>query len=239
MFRVAICDDNSFDLSTMSSYLAELRSAGIFAEVTTYSSGTELISEYEKGHRFQCLILDMLMTPLDGISTAREIRKYDSYVPILIVTSTVQYALEGYQVNAWRYLVKPVDKNLFLSEIASIYREQDIEKPNCFIVSNETGMHKIRYADIMYFESNLHVIKLRTLDNEYIFRGSISDIEERMTPYHFSRVHKSFVVNLAHVKTIYKASLLMENGDTVFLSKHRSAKLYEAMLDYAEQKYDI
>ena len=67
-------------------------------------------------------------------------------------------------------------------------------------------------------------------DREYTFRGSISEIEERMAPYFFFRVHKSYVVNLGHIKTIAKSSLLMENGDSVFLSKHRSAKLYEALL---------
>ena len=238
MFSVAVCDDNSYDLSTMTAYLSELRPSGINAEVTTYSSGAELAAAYKKGRRFHCIILDMLMTPLDGISTAKEIRKYDVHVPILIVTSTVQYALEGYQVDAWRYLVKPVDKQVFIKEIAGIYRELSLEKPNYFIVSNSSGVHQVRYTDIMYFESNMHMIRLRTLDSEHTFRGSISDIEQRMEPHRFLRVHKSFVVNLGRIKSIYKNSLLMQNGDEVPLSKHRSARLYEAMLDFAGNGYD-
>jgi len=238
MFRIAVCDDSSFDLSTMSSYLSELNSSKIYAEVYPFSSGAELISEYEKGRSFQCVVLDMLMTPMNGIETAKKIRAFDIHVPILIVTSTVQYALEGYQVNAWRYLMKPVDKKVFLDEIISIYKEQEQEKPNYYTVSNETGLHRVRYSDIMYFESDRHRIKLRLQNGEHYFRGSISEIEERMAAFNFFRVHKSFVVNLRHIKSIHKGNLLMENGDTVFVSKHRSAKLYEAMLDYAEQSYD-
>ena len=233
-FQIAICDDSSFDAEALSSYILELKSQGIFPEISKYGSGPELLEEYKKGRRFHCVILDMLMVPMDGISTAKEIRSFDFYVPILIVTSTAQFALEGYQVNAWRYLVKPVDKELFLRELVAIYREESFEKPNCYVVRNETGIHRIRYSDIVYFESDLHTIRLRTMKEEYTFRGSISEIEERMAPYFFFRVHKSYVVNLGHIKTIAKSSLLMENGDSVFLSKHRSAKLYEALLNYAE-----
>ena len=214
-FQIAICDDSSFDAEALSSYVLELKSQGIFPEISKYGSGPELLEEYKKGRRFHCVILDMLMVPMDGISTA-------------------QFALEGYQVNAWRYLVKPVDKELFLRELVAIYREESFEKPNCYVVRNETGIHRIRYSDIVYFESDLHTIRLRTMKEEYTFRGSISEIEERMAPYYFFRVHKSYVVNLGHIKTIAKSSLLMENGDSVFLSKHRSAKLYEALLNYAE-----
>lgn len=234
IFQIAVCDDSSFDTETISSYILELKNQSIFPEISKYSSGPDLLEDYKKGRRFQCVILDMLMVPMDGISTAKALRNYDFYVPILIVTSTAQFALEGYQVNAWRYLVKPINKDLFLKELVSIYKEETLEKPNCYVVRNEAGIHRIRYSDIVYFESDLHTIKLRTMKEEYCFRGSISEIEERMAPYFFFRVHKSYVVNLSHIKTIFKSSLLMENGDTVFLSKHRSAKLYEALLNYAE-----
>lgn len=233
-FQIAICDDSSFDADTISTYILELKSKGIFPEISKYVSGPELLSEYKSGRRFHCVILDMLMEPMDGISTAKELRNYDFYVPILIVTSTAQFALEGYQVNAWRYLVKPIDKELLLRELISIYRDEALEKPNCYVFRNETGIHRIRYSDIVYFESDLHTIKLHTMNEEYSFRGSISEIEEKMMPYFFFRVHKSYVVNLGHIKSVFKSSLLMENGDSVFLSKHRSAKLYEALLNYAE-----
>ncbi len=67
------------------------------------------------GRKFDIIILDMLMKPLNGIETARLIRKYDSEVPILIVTGTVEYAMDGYQVNAYRYILKPVDKAYFFT----------------------------------------------------------------------------------------------------------------------------
>lgn len=239
MFRIAICDDSEYDLNTIVANLTGLKEMGVYADIQLFRSGQDLIEEYKKGQRFQCLILDMLMEPLNGIETAQEIRKMDTYVSVLIVTSTVQYALEGYQIDARRYLVKPVDKALLLKEVSEIFREQNLDKPNCFVVSNGTGMHKIRYADILFFESTLHMIRLRTMQDEYFFRGSVKEIESRMEPYHFFRVHKSYIVNLAHVKTIHKNSILMTNGESVFLSKHKAAKFSAAMLDYTEKQYDI
>lgn len=86
---------------------------GITAGKCAFLNGRELVHQYERGRKFDIIILDMLMKPLNGIETARLIRKYDSEVPILIVTGTVEYAMDGYQVNAYRYILKPVDKAYF------------------------------------------------------------------------------------------------------------------------------
>lgn len=238
MFYIALCDDNPFDLSELSADLAELKDGGMHTEILTYVNGPSLVEEYERGRRFHLLVLDMLMEPIDGIETAKRIRKYDASVPILIVTSTVQYALDGYQVNAWRYLMKPVDKAVFVREVRDILKKQEAADAHYYIVSNEQGITKVRLDDILYFESDQHTIRLHTLAGEHVFRGALGDIEEKLAPQHFVRIHKSYLVNLRYVKTVFKNSIRMENGDEVFVSKYRSARLYEELLNYTEQTYE-
>ena len=127
MFSVAVCDDNSYDLSTMTAYLSELRPSGINAEVATYSSGAELAAAYNKGRRFHCIVLDMLMTPLDGISTAREIRKsMGEDVPILLISaydwSEIEENARGAGVTG--FISKPLFKSTLYYGLKP-YAEED------------------------------------------------------------------------------------------------------------------
>ena len=115
MFRIAICDDNKYDIKAISSALDVLRGEGVEFELTAYTDGFSLIKAFEAGTRYHLLILDMVMDSINGIETAKRIREYDVSMPILIVTSTREFALEGYLVNAWRYLTKPLDTERFLS----------------------------------------------------------------------------------------------------------------------------
>lgn len=120
MFYIALCDDEWQAVEILTGYLSEIKRSGLQLESVPFLNGRELVHQYERGRKFDIIILDMLMKPLNGIETARLIRKYDSEVPILIVTGTVEYAMDGYQVNAYRYILKPVDKAYFLQEVRTI-----------------------------------------------------------------------------------------------------------------------
>ena len=94
MFRIAICDDNKYDIKAISSALDVLRGEGVEFELTAYTDGFSLIKAFEAGTRYHLLILDMVMDSINGIETAKRIREYDVSMPILIVTSTREFALE-------------------------------------------------------------------------------------------------------------------------------------------------
>ena len=104
------------------------------------------------------------MDSINGIETAKLIREYDSSVPILIVTSTIQFAMDGYRVNAYRYILKPVEKEGFLTEVRNILDQAGQTTQEYFTVSNESGITKIKMDDIYYFESDVRTINLHTKD---------------------------------------------------------------------------
>ncbi|MBC8584092.1 LytR/AlgR family response regulator transcription factor [Youxingia wuxianensis] len=235
MFYVALCDDSKIDLQILTTYLSELKKSNYHMEVLTFNDGYELVKTYKNGRRFDLLVLDMCMDSINGIETAKLIREYDSSVPILIVTSTIQFAMDGYRVNAYRYILKPVEKESFLTEVRNILDQAGQTTQEYFTVSNESGITKIKMDDIYYFESDVRTINLHTKDMQYSFTGKISEIAQRLEAFDFVRAHKSYVVNLKNVKNIFKGIITMENNDTVFMSKHRSKEIYERFLSYTEK----
>ncbi|MEG2193005.1 MAG: response regulator, partial [Oscillospiraceae bacterium] len=117
MFYIALCDDERKDLDILTEHLKDLPWNKYKYEAIPLQNGEDLVEMYRNGRRFHLVILDMMMKPMSGIETAVNIRRYDADVPIIIVTSTPEYALEGYKVSASRYILKPVDKSSFLQEV--------------------------------------------------------------------------------------------------------------------------
>lgn len=238
MYHIALCDDSEYDLREISLALRGLERFGVKYDERWYTSGRELIDDFAEGEgHYHLLILDMLMDSIDGIETAKALREYDVSLPILIVTSTVQYALAGYQVNAWRYLTKPVDPDELASEVYAALKDSEATDGVRFTIANDSGLTRVRLSKILYFESSLHTITLHTMQETLSFRGTIKGVEEQLRDRGFFRIHKSFVVNLRHVKSLRRAAVQMVNGDELDVARPRAQALREALMDEAEREH--
>ncbi|MFA6808502.1 MAG: LytTR family DNA-binding domain-containing protein [Eubacteriales bacterium] len=232
MFYVAICDDEQKDLAVIAGYLKELNRRTYRMEILPFNNGQNLVATYKKGQRFDLIILDMMMEPLNGIDTAKKIRVFDTQVPIIIVTATVEFAMDGYKINAYRYILKPVEKEHFLKEVRHILSELSREESLYYSFTNECGLNKIKLADIYYLESNLRTIRICAKNKNSFFTGTLCDIEEQLKNQNFVRIHKSFIVNLKYIRNIFREQLVLENGELLPLSRRKSHELREKFLGY-------
>jgi DNA-binding LytR/AlgR family response regulator len=221
VYLIAVCDDDPLAIKTISKHLEDLHNHNLPYELTPYRNGEELVRDHERGHRFHLILLDMIMKPMDGITVARHIREYDPLVPILIITSTTEFAVEGYKVNAQRYLLKPIEHEE-LMQVALPLLEESLNREMRHFSFNVDGKPvRVRLDQILYFESNLKQMSLVTLTERYTFLGTISDIEGRLRSEGFERIHKSFVVNLRYVNRLQAQSLTLDNGLELPVSRHR------------------
>lgn len=235
MLYIALCDDERKDLDTLTGFLEELPDAGYQMETVPLQSGAELVELYRQGRRFHLVVLDMMMEPLDGIETARQIRRYDTDVPILIVTATPEYAIDGYSVNASRYILKPVDRKAFLQEVRGVLDRSKTQKSHYYSFTCDSGIIKLGLDDIRYFESDLRTITVHTHGPCYSFTGRIKALEQELAPYDFVRVHKSYIVNLRSVHRIFKDTVTLSDGGEIPLSKNRSKEIHALLLHYMEK----
>ena len=233
MFRVAICDDSPADLQILHRYLDEFKNA-VPLEIVSYGDGKELADDYKEKNTFDLIILDMMMEPLNGIETARRIRKTDPDVTLLIVTATVEYAIEGYTVNASRYIVKPIEKNEFFRTLHNICALLEKRKEHIFSFPSINGFTRLKLDDIYYFESQLRQIRVVSSLGAYTYTGKISQIEEQTKEHGFIRIHKSFIANMHHIHNIFKDSVTMDNKDVLPLSKHKHKEVQQHFLNFVE-----
>ncbi len=233
MLNIAICDDNSADLSSLVKLVQKIDDMDI--KIYMYLNPSECIKDIENGIHFDAFLLDILMDEYNGIDIAREIRNTHVDTPIFFITATYEFALEGYEVRAMRYYLKPVDETSLLQDLIYLLKQAEIKKNSFLIISNTQGLFKIKTSEIYYIESMLRTLQVHTKTETYTMIGKISDLEEKLKSNNLIRVHKSFIVNLAYIKNIFKDTITLDNGNEVLLSKHRSKEVHNQLLNYVRE----
>lgn len=234
MNQIALCDDNLRDLELLRAMLLELGGEWDM-EIAAYASGRELGQALDQGRSFDLFVLDMCMEGLNGIETARLVRRLDQEVPILFVTATPAYAVEGYSVRAYRYLLKPVDPAALREAVDGVLRRKNAPRPY-FTFVNEQGVTRLRSQDIFYFESDVRTVVVHSGGTSHAFTGKISHIAQRLEADGFIRIHKSYVVNARHVASVERDTIAMEDGTVLPISRHRAKEIRLAMLRYMEEQ---
>lgn len=230
---IAVCDDDPVAIQTVIKHLDSLKARGFQYEITPYHNGEDLVEAHRQGHRFHLILLDMIMKPINGIATARALREYDPLVPILIITSTTEYAVEGYQINAQRYLLKPIDHDELMAAAIPLLQESINREERAFTFSYEGEAVRVRLDSILYFESDLKLVRLVTADTQYAFPYTLTQIEAELTEEGFERIHKSFVVNLRYVSKLTHQTLTLDNGDELPVSKHRYKDILRRLMQFS------
>jgi len=198
-----------------------------------FNSGEELLENYLKDT--DILLLDIQMGIINGMDTARKIRTLDEDVEIIFITSLIEYALEGYEVRAYRYLIKPVKYDDLKEYIINCIKEVDIK--NKYIMVKEQGSRiKIDINEITYIEVQKENLTIHTLNQIYKIKGTISNIEKEINCSRFCRCHKSFLVNLEHVKSIKQYASILENSEEVPVSRYRFKETKDKFFDLIEDR---
>ena len=235
MFRVAICDDEATSLQ-LNTLLTEtiLKEEGISYEIRTFDdieAMTEAISR--PGQPFDVLLSDILAAGMNGIEAAERLRSIGEKLDIIFISSTAEYALEGYKVQALRYLKKPVDTDQLREALLISYRKT--AQKEGLSLSSEGKLYNIDYKDIIYAESQARDVELTLKDRQLVTHMKISDLE-KMLPDYFFRCHRSYIVNLLEVENIERYQATMKNEDYIPISQQQYTEMKNRMFQCQTRK---
>lgn len=228
--RIAICDDEEIYRIELKSCLNKL----LFdtdCEIDTFSDGRILLTRFEE-RPFDIVFLDIEMPEIDGITLARKLRATSDSVFIVFLTSHIEYALEGYEVNALRYLTKPADPNKVKEIIRYVQDKQN--NAHQIIIKSEGEDILIDINNIIYMESMDKNVRIVTSKEEYITRYNLSDYEEQLKNFGFFRIHRGYLISLNKVKRIVKNDVVMDNEITLPISRNNVKTLKDTLYAYVE-----
>ncbi|MDD3339028.1 MAG: LytTR family DNA-binding domain-containing protein [Lachnospiraceae bacterium] len=196
---VAIVDDEKMQRDIMSTYLTRLgEKFKVQIQMDEFVSGDMFLKQYKSG--YDVIMFDVDMPGINGIDTARKIREIDQNVIIMYVTNIAQYAIMGYEVEAIDYILKPIGYDEFSMKFQKVIRKVQQKADQYMLFEFREGLKRLKISDFYYIEVQNHNLHYHCQSGEYHMRGSMNTQENELRGYHFSRIHKSYLVNLAHVK---------------------------------------
>lgn len=219
--KICICDDDK----TQCEHLKDMILSHGSHEVTTYYSAEQLLFECENEYAFDIIFLDIQMKNINGIDCARKIREKDKGVVIVFLTAIADYVFEGYEVNAIRYLLKPLQENK-CHELLELV-QSSMEKEKMYLFVNKT---KVNCENILYIESYGHYCIIHADDIMEVKIG-ISELIKEL-PSTFIQTHRSYIVNMEHIESIQKDKCLLDNQEMIPISRNSVKKVNEAFMEY-------
>ena len=217
MIKVAICDDEkefADKLETKISEYAKREQIEIVGE-KHYNAESLLDSPLET---YQILFLDVKIGKDNGIEVGRELRKRSINSIIIYISSYIEMAPMGYEVKAFRYIIKNDLEQVFQYTLKDALEE--LKKRNkIYEIKSQGKTEKILLAHILYFESFKRYVVIHTVKGDYQQYRKISDLEEELKEMGFSRIYKSYLVNMAHISYIKNGEAYLNNGKRLQCSK--------------------
>lgn len=164
---------------------------------------------------YDALFLDIKMPGEDGVTLAKRLRSMKDNVSIVFVTGEKEYVMEGYEVGAVNYLLKPVDTAKVEKCLDRIYKESGSQEPYIILDTGET-MLKLLQREIYKIEVFSHKLVYTTERGEFEVYSSLKEAEKELQEGYFITCHRGVLVNLMHVTTIGRNNLVLADSNTGF-----------------------
>lgn len=226
--NIAICDDEPVFLKQLHRKISELKVPD--CQIHEFSSGKDLLSCFVKG-MYEVIILDVEMPELNGLETAEKIRQMDKSVIISFLTNYAEFAVRGYEVNAYRYILKGQPDYLYMQQLRSIFEECQ-QRFRMYQFSNKNLAFKFRLIDILYFEGHKRKIIVFTSTGELEYGGNFTDICSELLKYNFILVNRGLLVNLEKIYNISKSDIILSNGKKIPIGRTYKDEVVSRYLDF-------
>ena len=225
MIRVAVAEDMAFEREALLRHLNRYaQERGEELACTAFENGEALLRGYGEG--FDLLLLDVAMPRVDGLTAARRIRRQDERVVILFITSMVQYAVQGYSVDALDFLVKPVSYTGLRLRLDRALARIAQNQPLRIQVRSVSGLCSVPVSEIRYVETCNHRVVIHTADEELLTDRTMKQIEAELAGQPFFRCHTSYLVHLRYVDRI-QGNEIEVDGSRLLISRYRRRELMD------------
>lgn len=233
MFRIAICEDEKAQREYLVNLLERWQTLSREkTSVDTYISAEQFLFEKEGKQPYNLLLLDIQMGKMNGVELARKVREQDTKVSIVFLTGIKDYAIEGYEVGAVRYLLKPVKEAELFALLDRLCEEAKEQKEDFFLFQTAGVTNRVSFSEILYAEAEGHYVCLKTSEKEWKWKENISARSDELEAKGFFLLRRGLYVNLAKVEQIGKTECALENGEVLPVSKARYQALNEAFIAY-------
>lgn len=232
MLKIAFVDDDKESIETYSQYAKKVLGTDRFCVFDTFSSPLNFIDNYKSG--YDVLFLDIMMPGINGLDVARKIRKIDSNVTIVFITTLARCAINGYEVGAFDYVLKPCSYDDFEVRFRRVlhYIENNKNTNEKITIKTKDCISIINVNDIVFIESDAHYLTYHTIDDALTQRETLKEAVEKLDSTRFSSCNKCYLINLRFVEKIDDLFVYLAGGTKIQVSRLKKKSFIQALTNY-------
>ncbi len=238
--KIYICEDQTECRDALVAVLREAAADnGWTFQMSCFANGLLLLEEIRRRNAAgellpEVIISDVEMPEMDGITLGKLLKEEAGDCVFVLQTAFAEYAVEGYETGATRYLLKPVQKEPIVKLFREIFEQKRKEAKVIFKTFEEERCVKLE--DIIYIDAEDKYLMVHTTEGDYLIRGSLNEYEESFLHSGFFRIHRKYLVNMWHHKSIKNGNVMLGNGDELPLSRRKESLYRTSFIQYMEKR---
>ena len=234
MINIAICDDEKYILDKIKKLVFDFfHRKNVEITVSQFGSGEELLRHNKN---IDILFLDIQMDGIDGMETARKMRSQNYKGYLIFITVLKEMVFQSFEVQAYDYLVKPIEEECFEKTMERLFSAMQNAKDASLLVQKGYESNIIAFDDIVFCEIIDSDISLHLKTEEVIdYYDSIENLETKLDG-RFFKCHRSYLINLSHLKSYKNGMAYMINDKQIPVSRLRSKEFSSVVLKYMKER---
>lgn len=228
MIRIAIIDDEKVIREQIKNLIKNIQKESI---IDGYSSGVEFL-QAEK--YYDIVFLDIQMDGVNGIDTARALRKRSEETVLIFITGVKEYVFDAFDVGAFHYLIKPIEGLKFSSvynrAVSEVGKQKQYSMRRLFVKTRNRNV-TLEQSEILYIESRAKKVEIHTRTDIVEAYAGIGELEKQLTES-FYRCHRGYLVNMAFISEYSNDSIRLNNGETIILTKEKYGEFVKVYMRY-------
>lgn len=232
--RIAVCDDEKVFRTLICEQLDEYARRYSYNFIYfEFSDGETLLSS---NINFDLIFIDHQMNKTNGLDTVRELRRRNDKTTVIFVSSYKDIVFDSLEVKTFRFLVKPLNKCKLFEAMDTFISELN---QNEYILARDESLDKIcrvSESQIVYCEADNIYAKIRTKDNCFKYKNTLSFLEENLKSDFFYRTHRSYIVNFNYISGYADSVVYFDNGEQAALTKSKYFKFQKAYMNFLKRK---
>lgn len=240
MLKICICDDNEAEIAKIEGLIQQFADSHpeLPIQAQSFRSAFDLLDCLEEQGGFDLYLLDILMPGITGMDLAKRIRERMEKAELLFLTTSREYAVEAFGVEASGYLMKPVRQDEFDRAVSSCVEKLKPGENPSLLLKTKDGIRKVPVYELMWVESVRHSYRCTLAGGTVLDAcGAISAFFEQLRAYPcFYIPHRAFIVNFHYVSGLTGLEILMADGQRIPISRNCHTALKNAYMNYTLQK---
>ena len=228
--HIAIVEDDASVRQQLTAYIGKYYEEDASRyRLSVFTDGDEILEGFQAD--YDLILLDIQMKHLNGMETAERIRRLDQDVYLVFVTNLANYAIKGYAVQAFDFVLKPINYRMLKQLLQRIDKLVSSRQQRYITLPTDLGLTRIDVNQIHYVETDKHFLLIKTDSREYRIRETMKNMENVLGKYGFFRCNNCYLVNLKQVERV-DGSTAWVHGEELAISRPRYKAFMETLTKY-------